>query len=69
MSPESPDDEKLKRLVKSALIEVLEDRRDLLREAITEALEDIAMARAIEEGERTKPVARADVLSVLDHGR
>jgi hypothetical protein len=69
MSQVSADEEKLKQLVKAAVIEVLEERRDLLQEAIREALEDIALVRAIEEGEQTNPAARADVLSVLDHGR
>ncbi len=42
--------EDLKEAVKAALVEVLDERQDLLREALSEALEDIGMLRAIEEG-------------------
>jgi hypothetical protein len=44
------EEEKLKKVLKTALIEVLEERRDLVREAVEEAIEDIALARAIDEG-------------------
>jgi len=62
------DDAKLKALFKTALVEVLEERKDLLRDAIEETLEDIAMARAIEEGQRTEEVSRGEVLSLLEGG-
>ena len=63
------DDAKLKALFKTALMEVLEERKDLLRDVIEETLEDIAMARAIEEGRRTEDVSRGEVLSILKGGR
>lgn len=50
MTEISLENAKLKQLFKTALLEVLEERKDLLREAIEEALEDIALARAIEVG-------------------
>lgn len=62
------DDERLKALIKTALVEVLEERKDLLRDAIEETLEEIALARAIEEGRRTEDVSRGEVLSVLEGG-
>jgi len=57
----------LKELLKSAFVEVLQERRDLLREIVEEALEDIALARAIEEGEATETSSREQILKVLDH--
>jgi len=63
------EDERLKALFKTALVEVLEERKDLLRDVIEETLEDIALARAIEAGERTGEASRNDVFSVLDGGR
>jgi len=62
------DDARLKALFKTALVEVLEERKDLLRDAIEETLEDIALARAIEEGRRTGEVSRGEVFSVLEGG-
>ena len=60
------DDERLKRLLKAAILEVLEERKELLQEAITEAMEDVALSRAIEEGLQTKSVGREEVFRTLD---
>ena len=62
------DDARLKQLFKTALLEVLEERKDILREVIEETLEDIALARAIEGGLRTTDVSRDEVFSVLEAG-
>jgi len=62
------ENEKLKALLKSAIVEVLEERQDLLQDAVAAALEDVGMARAIAQGERTPHVSRADVFSSLDGG-
>jgi hypothetical protein len=66
MSRQPVEDEKLKALLKAAIVEVLEERQDLLEDAIASALEDVGMTRAIAEGEQTPHVSRADVLSSLD---
>jgi hypothetical protein len=62
----SMNQEQLKDVIKTALIEVLEERQDLLHEAIEVALEDIALARAIKEGAKTKPVRREEVFKILE---
>jgi hypothetical protein len=53
-------------MIKAALVEVLEERQDLLHEAVAQALEDMAFVRAIEEGEGSEPVAREDVFNLLE---
>lgn len=65
----SADDERLKELMKAAVAEVLEERRDFVRELLEEALEDIALARAIEEGEESVVVSREEVMEILEGGR
>jgi hypothetical protein len=60
------EDARLKALFKTALTEVLEERKDLLRDVIEETLEDIALARAIEAGQHTEEVGRSEVFSVLE---
>ena len=60
------DEAKLKDLFKSALIEVLEERKDLIRELLEEAIEDIALAHAIEEGEHGERVSREEVFELLE---
>jgi hypothetical protein len=52
---------KLKGLLKSAFAEVLAERQDLLRNAIRECFEDVAMIRAIREGGKTPLVSRRKI--------
>ncbi len=60
------DEGKLKELFKTALHEVLEERKDTIRDLIEEAIEDIALAHAIEEGQRTQDLKRREVVSLLE---
>ena len=66
MSTTLIDEAKLKEALKAAIVEVLEERKDLVREVLEEALEDIALARAIDEGEQSELVARDEVFKALE---
>ena len=59
-------EDRLKEVLKTAVVEVLEERGDLLREIGEEALEDLAVARAIEEGESSEIIGRDRVFGVLE---
>jgi len=56
----------LREVIKAALVEVLQERQDLLYDAIERALEEIAFARAIEEGDRTELIERDEVFAILE---
>ena len=62
----SINQKQLKDIIKTALVEVLEERQDLLHDAIEEAIEDVAFIRAIKEGESTKLVKRKEVFKLLE---
>jgi hypothetical protein len=66
MSSTSIDEAQLKEALKSAILEILEERKDLVREVLEEALEDIALARAIEEGEQSELATRDEVLNAVE---
>ncbi len=59
------DEAKLKKLVKAAVVEVLEERHDLVRDALAEAVEDLGMIQAIKEGSRSEPISRDEVFRIL----
>ena len=59
-------DSHLKNIFKDAMIEVLEERHDLFAEIVAEALEDIGLVRAIQEGEKTEYVSREEVFRALE---
>ena len=59
------DEVQLKKLLKAAVVEVLEERRDLVRDALAEAVEDLGMIQAIQEGSRSAPIRRDTVFRIL----
>lgn len=66
MSTISVEEMQLKDLLKEAILELMQERRDDLEEIFAEVIEDLALARAIEEGESTETVTKAEVLQVLE---
>lgn len=58
-------EQELKELLKSAIVEVFEERGDLLRDIVEEAFEEVALSRAIEEGEKTELIKREQVFNIL----
>ena len=63
------DEKKLRGIVKDALVDAFKEHLELMQDIVQEALEDIAMARAIEQGLETKPVSRKKVFSILESGQ
>jgi hypothetical protein len=59
-------DEKLKEVFKSAIVEVLQERQDLVREILGSISEDVAFSKAIAEGEQTPRVSRETVFEELE---
>jgi hypothetical protein len=66
MSYISVDEYKIKEIFKQAIIEVLQDRKDLIYDLFAEVLEDFALVNAIKEGESTEPVSREYVFKILE---
>jgi hypothetical protein len=66
MTTATLDEARLKDLLKAAIIEVFEERKDLIRDVLEEAIEDIALVHAIEEGEHGARVSRQDVFEILE---
>ncbi len=60
------DDEKLKDLFKQAIIEAIEEKKDAVHDLLVEAMEDLAMIHAIQEGEDSKTASRKEVFKVLE---
>ena len=60
------DEEKLKDILKSALVEALEEHRDLVQDIVEEAMEDFALARAIEQGLTSESVSRDEIFAILE---
>ena len=60
------DDSKLKQLLKDAFIEAIEEKRNVFYELIVDAIEDIAIVRAIREGEDSKNASNQEIFKILE---
>ncbi|WP_416665909.1 hypothetical protein [Egbenema bharatensis] len=65
MSETALDTNQLKDLLKTAIVEILQEQKEVFTEIIVEAMEDIALVKAIEEGEDTEPVSREAIFRIL----
>ena len=59
------DDLQLKNALKTAFIEILQERPDLIRDVLKETFEDIALIHAIDEGSTTENISREEVFALL----
>ena len=60
------DDTRLKKLLKEAFIEALEEKKEIFHDLMIEAMEETALVRAIREGEATETVSKKDVFDILE---
>ncbi len=54
-----------KELLKQALIELMEEKRDLFFEVMVEAIEEIGLANAIRQGRQDEFVSEDQILTIL----
>jgi len=60
------DNAMLKEAFKEAIREVVFENRELLHDVLMEAMEDVAMLHAIEEGEHSETIDNKMILDLLD---
>lgn len=65
MAEISLNQNQLKEILKTAIVEVLQENREEFSELLAEALEDIALRQAIAEGETTELVSREAIFRIL----
>lgn len=66
METVSIDNSKLKDLFKQAIVEAIEEKKEVVHDLFMEAMEDLAMVRAIEEGESSGSASRKEIFDILD---
>ena len=60
------DESRLKQILKEALIEALEEKKEVFHELIVEAIQDIGMINAIREGQTTGTVSKQEIFDILE---
>lgn len=66
MAQVSLDESRVKDLFKQALVELLQERRELFSDLFAEVIEDLALVNAIKEGECSDDVGRGEVFQILE---
>jgi len=66
MSEVTLNAEQLETLLKVAIIKILQEQKEVFTDLIIEAMEDIALAKAIGEGESTEIVSREAIFNILN---
>ncbi|MGH8002771.1 MAG: hypothetical protein ACREPR_25900 [Brasilonema sp.] len=61
----SLDKDLLKETLKTAILEIIQENHDEFRELLTEVVEDIALVKALEQGEKTELVDRDIIFKLL----
>ena len=60
------ESEQLKEIFKSAIVELLRENSSEVSALLTEIIEDIAMEKAIDEGENTELISRESIFGLLE---
>ncbi len=66
MAQVSLDEARVKELLKQAVLELIQERRELFYDLLMEGLEDLALVNAIEAGEAGETVGRAEILRLVE---
>lgn len=59
------DDQHMKELIKQALLELFQERRELFTDVFDELIEDIGLANAMQEAEDSEVVSEEEVMTAL----
>ncbi|MCC6298468.1 MAG: hypothetical protein IT314_04165 [Anaerolineales bacterium] len=65
MTTLSLEDKHSKDLIKQALLELFQERRDLFHDLFEELIEDVGLSNAMREGEDSKVVDEKEVMKAL----
>lgn len=59
------DSSRLKEIFKQAIIEAMEEKKDVVHDLLVDAMEDLAMIHAVQQGEKTGAASRDEVFNIL----
>jgi Asp-tRNA(Asn)/Glu-tRNA(Gln) amidotransferase C subunit len=60
------DSEQFKQVLKATIVELFHENKEEFYQLLSEIIEDIAMTRAIKEGEDTESVSRESIFKILE---
>jgi len=61
----SISDDKMKKIIKEVLIDIIEEKREVFYDVVLEALEEISLGNAIKKGRKNKFVSEDRILGII----
>ena len=58
----------LKQLLEEIIFKLFTEKREILKEILTEVIEDIALSKAIEEGRKNEFVSKDEIMDIIENG-
>ena len=59
-------EQELKQLLEEIIFKLFTEKREILKEILTEVIEDIALSKAIEEGRRNEFVSKDEIMDIIE---
>jgi len=60
------DEDKLREVFRDVLVEMFEKKKNVFHDIVIEAMEDVALSRAIQQGEGSGTASRKEVFDMLE---
>ncbi|MCP4719789.1 MAG: hypothetical protein GY860_10075 [Desulfobacteraceae bacterium] len=60
------DEGRLKQVFKEALVEMLEEKQNIFHDIIVDAMEDIGLSRAIQDGQASGTATKQEIFDILE---
>jgi hypothetical protein len=69
MSQITLESDQIKTVIKTAILELFQENREIFTDILTEILEDIALELAINEADDGELVSREEIFEILESGQ
>jgi len=60
------DEKRMRKVMKDVLVEMMTEKKELFYDLILEAIEEVALGKAIKEGRKDQYVAESKIMRILE---
>lgn len=60
------DEKRMRKVMKDVLVEMMTEKKDLFYDLVLEAIEEVALGKAIKEGRKDQYVAESKIMDILE---
>ena len=60
------DEKKMRKVMKDVLVEMITEKKELFYDLVLEAIEEVALGKAIKEGRKDQYIAESKIMDILE---